>query len=93
MTKTRNRLRNFLSHLLREAANGHKNFTDKIRQVAGQDPVRRKIFVHGLGWDTNAEALMNAFKPVIDPLHKHSSQFWSTRRGRVMWEQIWIRKS
>ncbi|KAJ7008898.1 hypothetical protein D5086_005520 [Populus alba] len=61
-----------LINLLREAANGHKNFTDKIRQVADQDPVRR-----------NAEALMNAFKPVLDPLgrllllHKHS-------RGRVI---------
>ncbi|KAJ6941636.1 hypothetical protein NC651_007417 [Populus alba x Populus x berolinensis] len=72
-----------LINLLREAANGHKKFTDKIRQVAGQDPVRRKIFIHGLGWDTNDEALMNAFKPVLDPLgrllllHKHSNQFWS----------------
>jgi hypothetical protein len=58
--------------------------------VAGQDPVRWKIFVHRLGWDTNVEALMNAFKPVLDPLgrlmllRKHNNQFWSIRKGRVI---------
>ncbi|CAK7340336.1 unnamed protein product [Dovyalis caffra] len=52
-----------LINLLREAADSHRDVADKIRQVADQDPVHRKIFVHGLGWDTNAEALMNAFKP------------------------------
>jgi hypothetical protein len=58
--------------------------------VAGQDPVRWKIFVHGLGWDTNVEALMNVFKPVLDLLgrlmllRKHNNQFWSIRKGRVI---------
>ncbi|KAG5242467.1 hypothetical protein OIU77_029574 [Salix suchowensis] len=50
-----------LINLLREAADGHRDVADQIRQVADRDPVHRKIFVHGLGWDTNAEALMNAF--------------------------------
>ena len=52
-----------LINLLHEATDVHRDFADKIRQVANQDSVRRKVFVHRLGWDTNAEALMNAFKP------------------------------
>ncbi|KAJ6316912.1 hypothetical protein OIU78_020075 [Salix suchowensis] len=52
-----------LISLLREAADAHLDVAEKIRQVADQDPVHRKIFVHGLGWDTNAEALTSAFKP------------------------------
>ncbi|KAJ6912431.1 hypothetical protein NC651_014980 [Populus alba x Populus x berolinensis] len=52
-----------LINLLSEAADDHRDVADKIRQVADQDPVHRKIFVHGLGWDTDAEALINAFKP------------------------------
>jgi heterogeneous nuclear ribonucleoprotein A1/A3 len=52
-----------LINLLHKATDVHRDFADKIRQVADQDSVRRKVFVHGLGWDTNAEALMNAFKP------------------------------
>lgn len=49
-------------NLLREAADKHQDISDRIRKVADEDPVHRKIFVHGLGWDTNAEALANAFK-------------------------------
>ncbi|KAL9360872.1 hypothetical protein Peur_048995 [Populus x canadensis] len=70
-----------LINLLREAANGHRDFADKIQQVADQDSVRWKIFVHGLGWDTNVKALMNAFKPMVDLLgrlmllRKHNNQF------------------
>ncbi|PKI41785.1 hypothetical protein CRG98_037820 [Punica granatum] len=30
--------------------------------MADEDPVHRKIFVHGLGWDTNTETLISAFK-------------------------------
>ncbi|KAI6687052.1 hypothetical protein NL676_023880 [Syzygium grande] len=30
--------------------------------MADVDPVHRKIFVHGLGWDATAETLSNAFK-------------------------------
>ncbi|KAF3440467.1 hypothetical protein FNV43_RR18751 [Rhamnella rubrinervis] len=49
-------------NLLREAADKHRDIADRIRKVADEDPAHRKIFVHGLGWDTNAEALVNAFK-------------------------------
>lgn len=52
-----------LINLLREAAGNHRDIADRIRMVADEDPVHRKIFVHGLGWDTNAETLINAFKP------------------------------
>ncbi|XP_043691328.1 UBP1-associated protein 2B-like [Telopea speciosissima] len=51
-----------LIDLLREAAETHLDLLDRIRNVADVDPVHRKIFVHGLGWDTNAEILINAFK-------------------------------
>ncbi|XP_010251683.1 PREDICTED: UBP1-associated protein 2A [Nelumbo nucifera] len=51
-----------LIDLLREAADQHSDIMDRIRKVADVDPVHRKIFVHGLGWDTNAEILINVFK-------------------------------
>ena len=35
---------------------------DRIRKVADEDPIHRKIFVHGLGWDTNAETLTGVFR-------------------------------
>ncbi|XP_030496808.2 UBP1-associated protein 2A [Cannabis sativa] len=50
-----------LMNLLCEAADKHPDVADRIRKVADEDPVHRKIFVHGLGWDTNAETLKNAF--------------------------------
>ncbi|KAI4348532.1 hypothetical protein L6164_009245 [Bauhinia variegata] len=49
-------------NLLCEAADKHPDVADMIRKVADEDPVHRKIFVHGLGWDTNAETLINVFK-------------------------------
>ncbi|ONI01999.1 hypothetical protein PRUPE_6G172000 [Prunus persica] len=48
--------------LLREAADTHGDVSDRIRKVADEDPIHRKIFVHGLGWDTNAETLTSVFK-------------------------------
>lgn len=48
--------------LLKEAAERHRDVADRIRMVADEDPVHRKIFVHGLGWDTKADALIEAFK-------------------------------
>lgn len=50
-----------LSDLLREAADKHPDVLDSIRKLADVDPVHRKIFVHGLGWDTNAETLISVF--------------------------------
>lgn len=34
-----------------------------IRHVADRDVSHRKIFVHGLGWDTTRETLLSAFEP------------------------------
>lgn len=51
-----------LINLLREAAEKHADVADRLRRLADEDPVHRKIFVHGLGWDTNAETLINVFK-------------------------------
>ena len=48
--------------ILCEAADNHRDVADRIRKVADEDPAHRKIFVHGLGWDTNAETLINVFK-------------------------------
>ncbi|KAI9121089.1 hypothetical protein K1719_008122 [Acacia pycnantha] len=49
-------------NLLLEAANKHNDVADRVRKVADEDPAHRKIFVHGLGWDTNADTLINVFK-------------------------------
>lgn len=51
-----------LSILLKEAAQKHPDVADRIRIAADEDPVHRKIFVHGFGWDTKADALIKAFK-------------------------------
>lgn len=48
--------------LLKEAAEKHHDVADRIRNMADEDPVHRKIFVHGLGWDTKADTLIEAFK-------------------------------
>ncbi|ESQ44393.1 hypothetical protein EUTSA_v10005930mg [Eutrema salsugineum] len=51
-----------LLNLLKEAAGKHLDVANRIREVADEDPVHRKIFVHGLGWDTKTETLIEAFK-------------------------------
>ncbi|CAN8279669.1 unnamed protein product [Cochlearia groenlandica] len=51
-----------LLNLLKEAARKHLDVANRIREVADEDPVHRKIFVHGLGWDTKTETLIEAFK-------------------------------
>lgn len=58
--------RDQLVNLLLEAADKHPDIANRIRKLADEDPVHRKIFVHGLGWDTNAEALADAFKQYGD---------------------------
>ncbi|KAK1317789.1 Heterogeneous nuclear ribonucleoprotein 1 [Acorus calamus] len=51
-----------LIELLKEAAEAHPDVMDRVTQSAESDPVHRKIFVHGLGWDTTAETLAEAFR-------------------------------
>lgn len=47
--------------LLREAVEKYPDFVDSVRRLADADPAHRKIFVHGLGWDTTAETLISVF--------------------------------
>ncbi|RVW76422.1 UBP1-associated protein 2B [Vitis vinifera] len=47
--------------LLREAVEKYPDFVDSVRRLADADPAHRKIFVHGLGWDTTAETLTSVF--------------------------------
>lgn len=51
-----------LLSILKDAAEKHIDVANRIREVADEDPVHRKIFVHGLGWDTKTETLIEAFK-------------------------------
>ncbi|OIW06457.1 hypothetical protein TanjilG_05228 [Lupinus angustifolius] len=51
-----------LATLLCEVASNHRDVADQIRKAANSDPSHRKVFVHGLGWDTIAETLTAAFR-------------------------------
>ncbi|RWR75807.1 UBP1-associated protein 2A [Cinnamomum micranthum f. kanehirae] len=53
--------KDLLVDLLRDAAVAHPDVLSAIHRAADADPVHRKVFVHGLGWDTNAETLTAAF--------------------------------
>lgn len=52
-----------LVELLRDAAMTHQSVLDQVRQAADVDPAQRKVFVHGLGWDTTNEVLTASFSP------------------------------
>lgn len=52
-----------LVELLRDAAVGHGDVLESVRRAADADPAQRKIFVHGLGWDTTVDTLKEAFSP------------------------------
>ncbi|KAJ0975415.1 hypothetical protein J5N97_017380 [Dioscorea zingiberensis] len=50
-----------LVELLRDAALIHPDVLSRIHLLADADPAHRKIFVHGLGWETTADTLISAF--------------------------------
>ncbi|XP_050380118.1 UBP1-associated protein 2A-like isoform X2 [Argentina anserina] len=52
-----------LISLITSAASADRSLCKRIRRAADADVSHRKIFVHGLGWDTNAETLAAAFAP------------------------------
>ncbi|CAH9068913.1 unnamed protein product [Cuscuta epithymum] len=47
--------------LLKEAASNDPSLLSRITQLATTDPTHRKIFIHGLSWDSTAETLRAAF--------------------------------
>lgn len=47
--------------LVKQAADKYPDFIESVRELADADPAHRKIFVHGLGWDTTAETLTSVF--------------------------------
>ncbi|KAK7849591.1 ubp1-associated protein 2a, partial [Quercus suber] len=49
-------------NLLYEATDKHRDVADQIRKVVDEDPTHRKIFIHGLGWDTTVKTLIAVFK-------------------------------
>ncbi|XP_042480665.1 UBP1-associated protein 2B-like [Macadamia integrifolia] len=51
-----------LIEILKEAALKDRSVISNISKAAESDPVHRKIFVHGLGWDSTSENLVSAFK-------------------------------
>jgi heterogeneous nuclear ribonucleoprotein A1/A3 len=47
--------------LVKRAVDKHPDLIESVRELADADPAHRKIFVHGLGWDTTAETLTSVF--------------------------------
>ncbi|OWM73579.1 UBP1-associated protein 2A-like [Punica granatum] len=52
-----------LVNILKEAAAKNPTLVSGVIKSAETDPIQRKIFVHGLGWDTTNETLTAAFRP------------------------------
>ncbi|KAF9665377.1 hypothetical protein SADUNF_Sadunf16G0116300 [Salix dunnii] len=51
-----------LIKILKEAASTDPCIATEIFNSVDSDPVHRKIFLHGLGWDVNNETLISVFK-------------------------------
>ncbi|GFZ18079.1 RNA-binding (RRM/RBD/RNP motifs) family protein [Actinidia rufa] len=47
--------------LIKEAISKYSDLMESVHKLADADPAHRKIFVHGLGWDANAETLTSEF--------------------------------
>ncbi|CAH1436200.1 unnamed protein product [Lactuca virosa] len=48
--------------LLKEAVSKYPDIVESVEKIADADPAHRKIFVHGLGWDTTTETLISEYK-------------------------------
>ena len=55
-----------LANIVLEAALRHTDVLDEVRRVADRDPSHRKIFVRGLGWETNSVSLKSTFSEFGD---------------------------
>ncbi|XP_043721604.1 UBP1-associated protein 2B-like [Telopea speciosissima] len=50
-----------LIDLLRMAAANDPKILEEIHRIADRDPAHRKLFIHGLGWETTSEKLSEFF--------------------------------
>ncbi|MQL78399.1 hypothetical protein Taro_010833 [Colocasia esculenta] len=50
-----------LLEIVQDAACRHSDVLDAVRAYADYDPAQRKLFIRGLGWDTNTEGLRSLF--------------------------------
>ncbi|ERM94283.1 UBP1-associated protein 2A [Amborella trichopoda] len=50
-----------LVELIKTAISLEPNVLNEARSLADRDPSHRKLFVHGLGWDTTSETLTSTF--------------------------------
>ncbi|KAK6936893.1 RNA recognition motif domain [Dillenia turbinata] len=51
-----------LIDLLKQSALSNKSLMKQLISSTQSDPVHRKIFIHGLGWDATKETLVSAFE-------------------------------
>ncbi|KAI3461185.1 hypothetical protein Pfo_017848 [Paulownia fortunei] len=51
-----------LTLLIKEAVEKHPDIVENVHKLADSDPAHRKIFVHGLGWEANAETIVSIFE-------------------------------
>ncbi|KAF3972292.1 hypothetical protein CMV_004182 [Castanea mollissima] len=47
--------------LIKKGVSKHPDLIEIVRELTDADPSHRKIFIHGLGWDTTAETLTFVF--------------------------------
>lgn len=47
--------------LIKEAVAEHSDMLENVQKLADADPMHRKIFVHGLGWDANDDIIKSVF--------------------------------
>ncbi|KAL9169263.1 hypothetical protein ABFS82_04G068700 [Erythranthe guttata] len=50
-----------LTLLIKEAVAKHPDVVESVHKLADSDPAHCKIFVHGLGWEANAETITSVF--------------------------------
>ncbi|KAK7834729.1 ubp1-associated protein 2a [Quercus suber] len=47
--------------LIKKGVKKHPNLIEIVPELADADPAYRKIFIHGLSWDTTVETLTSVF--------------------------------
>ncbi|KAK6153194.1 hypothetical protein DH2020_012833 [Rehmannia glutinosa] len=50
-----------LTLLIKEAVAKHPDIVENVHKLADADPAHCKIFVHGLGWEANAETITSVY--------------------------------